>query len=131
MPAHLTPEWFDRRLALLGAVDAGTGAEAVVCHVATGGPNGEARWTETFAGGRLVANGPAAAGSPEPTHTVTVGWADGRAIALGQLDANAAYVAGTTKVVGPSGPWFAVLALLGSPAGVEAVAALAADTDPA
>ncbi len=128
MAAYLSPEWFDRRLALLGSVAASGGANATVLHVATGGPEGEVRWTSSYAEGRLVANGPVGDGA-EPTHTVTVAYAQDREIALGRLDANAAFMAGTTKVVGPSGPWFDVLALLGSPDGQAALASLAAETD--
>lgn len=128
MPAYLSPEWFDRRLALLGSLDVSPGVDATVLNVGTGGPEGGVRWLSEFVDGRLVANG-LAAKEVVPTHTVTVGFAQDREIALGQVDANAAYMAGTTKVEGPSGPWFGVLAVLGSPSAQQAVAALAAETD--
>jgi putative sterol carrier protein len=75
--------------------------------IVTGGPDGEIRFTAVVADG-AVTYLPGLADDVDVTLTDTA--ANARAMASGELDPNAAFMRGRTKVAGAIGPLLALLA---------------------
>jgi putative sterol carrier protein len=78
---------------------AAAGGSAAVLRVITGGPDGEVRYLAIARDG-AVAYEPAGAAEPDVSLTDTV--ANARAVLDGELDPNAAFMRGQTKVTGPT-----------------------------
>ena len=84
------------------------GASGTVQVVVTGAPEGDGKWYLRLDDG-VVAE--AAAGSQAaPDLTLTVGYADGAAMAAGELDPSAAFMRGSMKTTGDPGLVLDVLA---------------------
>lgn len=126
MAAFLSSAWADR-LAELGAeLPERGGATWRVHHVVSGGPDGEVAYTVDYVDGQI--------------RSVELGVQDG-AVGLtekypaavgqlnGELDANAQFISGQTKVTGPTGELLAYLAHLSDPAQVALRATLAGETE--
>ncbi|HET8929300.1 MAG TPA: SCP2 sterol-binding domain-containing protein [Acidimicrobiales bacterium] len=125
----LTPEWCDELVSRTAAA-APVLRDVVVELQLTGAPRGRGRITFTVDGGRLVSCVPEPADAPDLKLKATHD--DARATLRGELDPNAAFMAGDLKSDGPTGPLLALLAAYRRPGAVSAREALDAQTtDPA
>lgn len=118
MAAYLTQAWLDEQLAaaaeLPPAVErgapGGAASSGTVLHVVAGAPDGEVRYLARLEDGVLVEN---RLGSvEEPEVTLAIPYAEGLAMATGELDPGAAYMQGRIKTTGATGPLLALLAVL-------------------
>lgn len=75
---------------------------------------GSTTWHVVFDAGRLVTCG--SGPGVDPGLTLSVKWGDAQRIADGDLDANAAFMAGLIKTDGPTRPLLALLGALQTPA---------------
>lgn len=112
MPKFLSSEWLDLQARLGAALPEVAGTTTTVEHVVPGAPDGEVRYVLSYVDGRIAA---ATLGAdPDAEVSMTVKYPDAVKLLTGELDANAQFMAGRTKVTGPTGPLLAVLALDGS-----------------
>lgn len=107
MADHLTAAWAEAPMDPAAEALAASGGSIRLGRVITGGPDGEIRFTAVVADGS-VAYLPGLADDVEVTLTDTA--ANARAMASGELDPNAAFMRGRTKVAGATGPLLALLA---------------------
>ena len=105
---YLSEEWLAAQLAAGAALPVQPGVSGVVAHVVSGGPDGDVTYVTTVVDGQLVPSDPAR----EPDATLAVPYAEGLAMASGELDPNAAYMQGRIKTTGATGPLLAVLSVL-------------------
>ncbi len=112
MPTFLTQDHLDLEVEVASSSGAEPVGSARVLVVVPGAPGGEVRYVATLADGRLAAQELVDAGaSPDDVDvTVTTKYRDARAALLGELDPNAAFMSGRTKVAGATGPLLAYLA---------------------
>lgn len=111
MPKFLSSEWLDLQARLGAELPEVAGTTTTVEHV-TGAPDGEVRYVVAYVDGRIASVTSGA--DPEAEVSVTVKYRDAVKLLGGDLDANAQFMSGRTKVTGPTGPLLAVLALTGS-----------------
>ncbi len=113
MPKYLSQEWLDEARALAQDQPERPGASATMQFVVTGGPDGDIKYYWVLENGVLTE---AALGElPDPEVTLTTGYADSVAIQKGDLDANAAFMQGKTKVTGNMGKLMQLMPLTMSP----------------
>lgn len=112
MPTFLSRAWLDAHAAAGASLPERPGATAVVQHVVTGGPDGEARYHLAWVDGRVVAAvlGPAEA----PDLVCTAPYADAAAMASGAVGAHEAFMQGKLKVVGSTGRLMDLMPVLDS-----------------
>jgi len=110
MAEYLSEAWFDEQREAGAALPSRPGVSGVVQFVVAGGPEGDVTYVTTVADGAITAVtvGPA----DEPDATLAVPYAEGLAMADGDLDPNAAYMQGRIKTTGATGPLLAVLSVL-------------------
>ncbi|HSO95859.1 MAG TPA: SCP2 sterol-binding domain-containing protein [Acidimicrobiia bacterium] len=98
MPKYLTQEWLDDARALAQDQPERPGVSATMQFVVTGAPDGDITYYWVVENGRLIE---ASLGHlPDAEVTLTTTYADSVAIQKGDLDANAAFMQGKTKVTG-------------------------------
>ena len=110
MAEYLSQAWLDEQAQAGARLPARPGVSGVVQFVVAGGPDGDVTYVTTVVDGAITANalGPADA----PDATLAVPYAEGLAMADGDLDPNAAYMQGRIKTTGATGPLLAVLSVL-------------------
>jgi putative sterol carrier protein len=110
---YLTQEWLDQGRELAKDQPERAGSSAKMQYVVTGGPDGEIKYYWVLENGKLLESqlGEIA----DPDFTMTSSWDDSVAIAKGELDANAAFMQGKTKVAGNTGKLMQLLPLTMSP----------------
>jgi putative sterol carrier protein len=109
----MSPEWFDRVLALAPRLPGRPGLSARIQQQITAGPEGDVSCYWVVEDGRPTA---AAAGTTEPVDlTLTLAWADAAALQAGSLDASVAFMQGRMKVAGSMERALALLPATRSP----------------
>ena len=126
MVAFLSDDWFARVASCDGGWLADV-ADAVFQIDVAGSPDGALPWHVQLAGGAVASCGRGPAASPDIV--LSLSWADAKAIAADDLDANAAYMLGRVKTEGETGPLVALLKAMQLPDARQARARLAADTE--
>ena len=113
MPKYLTQEWLDKARALAQDQPERPGASATMQFVVTGGPDGDVKYYWVLHDGVLSE---ASVGElPDAEVTLTTTYADSVAIQKGELDANAAFMQGKTKVTGNMAKVMSLLPITNSP----------------
>jgi len=113
VPKYLSQEWLDEARALAQDQPERPGASATMQFVVTGGPDGDITYYWVLQNGVLAE---ASLGElPDPEVTMTSAYADSVAIQKGELDANAAFMQGKTKVTGNMGKLMQLMPLTMSP----------------
>lgn len=113
MPKYLTQEWLDEARQLAEDQPERPGASATMQFVVTGGPDGDVKYYWRLQDGVLAE---ASVGElPDAEVTMTTGYQDSVAIQKGELDANAAFMQGKTKVTGNMGKLMQLMPLTMSP----------------
>ena len=112
MSSYLTAAWAADPMDPAVEALAAAGGTIRLGRVITGGPDGEVRYTAIAADGS-VTYVPGVADDVDVMLTDTA--ANARAIVRGELDPNAAFMRGRTKVVGATGPLLALLAATRTP----------------
>lgn len=107
MAAFLSEAWALAPADPVAASFAAAGGEAVLGRVFTGGPDGEVRYTVRISGG-AVSYEAGLGDDAEVTLTDTA--KNARALLLGELDPNTAFMRGQTKVAGNTGVLLSLLA---------------------
>lgn len=98
MAKYLSQDWLDQGRKLAESQPERAGATAKMQYVVTGGPDGDIPYYWVIENGRLSE---ASLGQlPDAEVTLTTTYADSVAIQKGDLDANAAFMQGKTKVTG-------------------------------
>jgi len=110
MAEYLTQAWLDEQQEAGAALPGRPGVSGAVQFVVAGGPEGDVTYVTTVTDGVVVSNtlGPA----EDADATLAVPYAEGLAMAEGDLDPNAAYMQGRIKTTGATGPLLAVLSVL-------------------
>lgn len=125
MARYLSTEWLDDPCDPLAEARARSGGGALrVGRVVSGAPDGDVRFTASIVDGEVRYE----VGSVDDAEvTLTDTYPNAVALLRGELDPNAAFVRGQTKVAGPTGPLLDLLAAAGTEAYVrQREAALAA-----
>lgn len=113
MPKYLSQAWLDEARALAQDQPERPGASATMQFVVTGGPEGDVKYYWVLQDGVLAE---ASVGElPDAEVTMTTGYQDSVAIQKGELDANAAFMQGKTKVTGNMGKLMSLMPLTMSP----------------
>ena len=113
MPKYLSQEWLDKARALAKDQPERPGASATMQFVVTGGPDGDTKYYWVLQDGQLAE---ASVGElPDSEVTMTTSYQDSVAIQKGELDANAAFMQGKTKVTGNMGKLMQLMPLTMSP----------------
>ena len=113
MPKYLSQEWLDEARALAKDQPERPGASATMQFVVTGGPDGDTKYYWVLQDGQLAE---ASVGDlPDSEVTMTTSYQDSVAIQKGELDANAAFMQGKTKVTGNMGKLMQLMPLTMSP----------------
>jgi alkyl sulfatase BDS1-like metallo-beta-lactamase superfamily hydrolase len=113
VPKYLSQEWLDEARALAQDQPERPGASATMQFVVTGGPDGDIKYYWVLENGQLVE---ASLGElPDAEVTLTTGYADSVAIQKGDVDANAAFMQGKTKVTGNMAKLMQLMPLTMSP----------------
>ena len=113
MPKYLTQEWLDEARKLAQDQPERPGASATMQFVVTGGPDGDIKYYWRLHDGVLAE---ASMGElPDAEVTLTSTYQDSVAIQKGELDANAAFMQGKTKVTGNMGKLMQLMPLTMSP----------------
>jgi putative sterol carrier protein len=113
MPKYLTQEWLDEARALAHDQPERPGASATMQFVVTGGPDGDVTYYWVITDGRLAESG--LGELPDPEVTMTTTYADAVAVQKGDLDPNAAFMQGKTKVTGNMGKLMQLMPLTMTP----------------
>ena len=98
MPKYLSQEWLDEARALAQDQPERPGASATMQFVITGTPDGDVKYYWILENGQLTEASRGELSDAEVT--LTTGYADSVAIQKGELDPNAAFMQGKTKVTG-------------------------------
>jgi putative sterol carrier protein len=113
VPKYLTQEWLDEARALAKDQPERPGASATMQFVVTGSPDGDIKYYWVLENGVLAE---ASLGElPDAEVTFTTAYADSVAIQKGDMDANAAFMQGKTKVTGNMGKLMQLMPLTMSP----------------
>ena len=113
MPKYLTQEWLDEARELAQDQPERPGASATMQFVVTGGPEGDIKYYWKLHDGVLAE---ASLGElPDAEITLTSAYQDSVAVQKGELDANAAFMQGKTKVTGNMGKLMQLMPLTMSP----------------
>jgi putative sterol carrier protein len=113
VPKYLSQAWLDEARALATDQPERPGASATMQFVVTGGPDGDVKYYWVLQDGQLEE---ASIGElPDAEVTLTTGYQDSVAIQKGELDANAAFMQGKTKVTGNMGKLMQMMPLTMSP----------------
>ena len=113
MPEYLSQEWLDEARALAQDQPERPGVSATMQFVVTGGPDGDTKYYWVLQDGQLAE---ASVGElPDSEVTMTTSYQDSVAIQKGELDANAAFMQGKTKVTGNMGKLMQLMPLTMSP----------------
>ena len=129
MTAFLSEEWVATATDPAAEALAARGATLRLLRVVGGGPNGEVRLAVRVDEAGAVTCAPAAPGDDEPELTLTNTAKDLAAILRGELDPNAAFMQGRTKVVGSTARLLDLLAATKDAAYERAWTELAARTE--
>jgi predicted lipid carrier protein YhbT len=113
VPKYLTQEWLDESRALAQDQPERPGASATMQFVVTGGPDGDLKYYWKIENGRLAES--SLGELPDAEVTLTTTYQDSVAIQKGELDANAAFMQGKTKVTGNMGKLMQLMPLTMSP----------------
>jgi predicted lipid carrier protein YhbT len=113
VPKYLTQEWLDESRELAQDQPERPGASVTMQMVVTGGPDGDIRYYWKIENGRLAES--AVGELPDAEVTLTTTYQDSVAIQKGELDANAAFMQGKTKVTGNMGKLMQLMPLTMSP----------------
>jgi alkyl sulfatase BDS1-like metallo-beta-lactamase superfamily hydrolase len=113
VPKYLTQEWLDTARSLAQDQPERPGASATMQFVVSGGPDGDVKYYWVLHNGVLAE---ATLGElPDAEVTLTTTYADSVAIQKGDLDANAAFMQGKTKVTGNMAKLMQLMPLTMSP----------------
>jgi putative sterol carrier protein len=113
MPKYLSQEWLDQARELAKDQPQRSGATATIQFVVTGAAEGDIKYYWVLQDGKLLE---ASLGElTDAEITMTTGYDDSVAIQKGELDANAAFMQGKTKVTGNMGKLMALMPLTMSP----------------
>lgn len=112
MARYLTQDHLDLEVELAPSSTTEARGSARVLVVVPGAPGGEVRYVATVTDGRLAAQELVDGGaSPDDVDaTVTTKYRDAKAALQGEIDPNAAFMSGRTKVAGATGPLLVYLA---------------------
>ena len=126
MSDFLSDDWF-AELAAAGAVlpEVG-GADAIVQFVVSGSPGGKVQFSVEVASGRIVSLTPGK--HADASVTITWKYADAAAIFRGELDPDAAFMSGATKVEGDYPQYLQRLRCVFGPAGMATLRDGSSDT---
>ena len=113
MPKYLTQEWLDEARGLAQDQPERPGASATMQFVVTGAPDGDIKYYWVLENGLLAES--ALGELPDAEVTLTTTYQDSVAIQKGELDANAAFMQGKTKVTGNMGKLMQLMPLTMSP----------------
>lgn len=127
MAKYLSQEWHDRAKELAQTFPERAGATARMVYIVSGGPDGDITYHQIIQNGKVLDQGLGACENAEIT--MTVSWDDSVMVQRGELDANAAFMQGRVKVVGPMGKVMALMPLTQSAEYRASLAALATQTD--
>ena len=109
MAKYLTQEWLDNARELAKDQPERPGASAGMQFVVTGGPDGDIKYYWVLQDGKLLE---ASLGDlADAEITLTTAYADSVAIQKGEIDANAAFMQGKTKVTGNMGKLMSLMPL--------------------
>jgi hypothetical protein len=122
---YLSAEWLADPIDPAAEALAARGGALRVGRAISGAPDGEARFTAVVADGAVRYE----EGIDDAEVVLTDTCANATAMARGDLDPNAAFVRGQTKVTGATGPLLALLAATKDPAYEDARARLLAGVD--
>lgn len=113
MARYLTQEWLDLQRQLAQEFPERPGATARMQSVVTSGPDGDVSYYTVIDDGVIVE---AALGTdPEAEFTISTTYEDSLKILHGELDPNAAFMQGRTKVTGNMGKLMTLMPLTQSP----------------
>ena len=113
MARYLTQEWLDEARKLAQDQPERPGASATMQFVVTGGPEGDIKYYWKLHDGVLAE---ASLGElPDAEITLTSAYQDSVAVQKGELDANAAFMQGKTKVTGNMAKLMSLLPLTNAP----------------
>jgi putative sterol carrier protein len=113
VPKYLSQAWLDEARALAQDQPERPGTSATMQFVVTGGLEGDVKYYWVLQDGLLAE---ASLGElPDAEVTMTTGYQDSVAIQKGELDANAAFMQGKTKVTGNMGKLMSLMPLTMSP----------------
>lgn len=113
MSKWLSTEWFDQTRAMAADQPVRPGLSARIQYEVSGGPEGEFPYFWVIEEGRLVSSGAGSVDAPDVTLTMT--WADARAMCRDELDPNVAFMQGRMKVAGSMGVMMALLPVTNTP----------------
>jgi putative sterol carrier protein len=98
---YLTQEWLDQGRELAKDQPERVGASAKMQYVVTGGPDGDIKYYWVLENGKLLESQLGVITDADFTMTLT--YEDSKAVAEGELDANAAFMQGRMKIAGNMG----------------------------
>lgn len=99
MAKYLTPEWMDEFVKLAATQPKRPGVDVKIQYVTTDGPSGDSiNYYWIVEDGRISESVLGEIGDPD--FTMTISYEDAAAVQRGELDANAAFMAGKMKVSG-------------------------------
>ena len=113
MSKWLTQEWLDETTKMAETQPERPGASARMQYVVTGGPDGEIRYYWLLENGKLKES--KLGDLPDAEVTLTQTYDDALKIQKGELDANAAFMQGKTKVTGNMGKLMQLMPLTMAP----------------
>ena len=113
MAKYLTQEWLDLQSELAKTFPEKPGASARMQYVATGAPDGDAKYYTVIENGKILEN--ALGEDPQAEFTLTQSYDDSVKVLKGELDANAAFMQGRVKVTGNMGKLMSLMPLTQSP----------------
>jgi alkyl sulfatase BDS1-like metallo-beta-lactamase superfamily hydrolase len=113
VPKYLSQEWLDKARVLAQDQPERPGASATMQFVVTGGPDGDVKYYWVLHNGVLTESN--LGELPDAEVTLTTAYSDSVAIQKGDLDANAAFMQGKTKVTGNMAKLMQLMPLTMSP----------------
>jgi alkyl sulfatase BDS1-like metallo-beta-lactamase superfamily hydrolase len=112
MTKYLSQEWLDEARTLAADQPSRPGASARIQWMVTNGPDGDIAYWWRLEDGRLIDSG--LGKIDEPDFTMTLSYEDSVKVQQGELDANAAFMQGRSKVTGNMGKLMQLLPLTNS-----------------